>query len=71
MSKKIEMKGQKFGKLTALKEVGAKNRCITWKCQCDCGKKTIVAGISLRNGNTKSCGCLKIEESKKRSTKHR
>lgn len=29
-----------------------------WKCQCDCGSVKIIAGISLRSSNSKSCGCL-------------
>lgn len=29
-----------------------------WKCKCDCGRIFSASGISLRNGNTKSCGCL-------------
>lgn len=30
-----------------------------WECKClNCGRKTIVHGVLLRNGNTKSCGCI-------------
>ena len=29
-----------------------------WLCRCDCGNELVVQGISLRSGNTKSCGCL-------------
>lgn len=28
-----------------------------WLCQCKCGNQVEVLGKSLRNGNTKSCGC--------------
>lgn len=31
------------------------------KCLCDCGKECIVSFASWRTGNTKSCGCAKIE----------
>lgn len=31
-------------------------------CQCSCGKQIIVRGSHLRNGNTKSCGCLATEK---------
>jgi hypothetical protein len=27
-------------------------------CRCDCGKETVVRGYNLRNGKTRSCGCL-------------
>ncbi len=32
-----------------------------WECQCDCGEKAIVEGASLKNGLTRSCGCLNKE----------
>lgn len=28
-----------------------------WKCVCECGGETTLAGERLRSGNTKSCGC--------------
>lgn len=30
-----------------------------WICKCICGNNCIVSRASLRNGDTKSCGCLK------------
>lgn len=34
-----------------------------WLCECSCRehKKTVVKGVSLRNGRTKSCGCMLSE----------
>lgn len=32
-----------------------------WLCKCSCGNETITEGSSLKNGSTKSCGCLKKE----------
>ena len=32
-----------------------------WFCVCDCGEKTEVALNNLRNGTTRSCGCLARE----------
>lgn len=29
-----------------------------WLCKCECGNTTITGTASLRNGNTRSCGCL-------------
>lgn len=58
MPKKIEMIGQRFGKLTVLKEGGREaNGMVLWFCQCDCGSFSIVRGDRLRSGKTKSCGC--------------
>lgn len=59
-----DLTGKKFGKLTVIcKEYTDKNRNIHWKCKCECGNTAIVRGRALKNGNTKSCGCL-IYESK-------
>jgi 5-methylcytosine-specific restriction endonuclease McrA len=38
-----------------------KHKQILWLCLCDCGNEVTVAGYCLRNGNTKSCGCLRKE----------
>lgn len=61
--KTIDLIGRRFGKLVVLEKYGYKGRCITWKCQCDCGNETIVFGDALRGGTTKSCGCLRHQES--------
>lgn len=70
----IDIAGQRFGRLTAVKHIGSKNGRAVWLCKCDCGKETIVYGKSLRSGNTKSCGCLNIDSSTERivkfNTKH-
>lgn len=57
-----DITGEKFGYLTVLNQEGrTKERKIKWKCQCNCGNIIIVDGDKLRNGNTKSCGCLQKE----------
>ena len=52
-----DITGYRFGKLVAL-EYEIKNQKAYWKCQCDCGNITIVAGSNLKNGHTQSCGCI-------------
>lgn len=66
MSKLIDLTGQRFGKLLVLYQVddivsskGTKRT--NWHCLCDCGTECDVAGDCLRKGNTKSCGCLRME----------
>jgi hypothetical protein len=34
---------------------------VYWLCECECGKETIIRGNNIRNGKTKSCGCLTID----------
>ena len=37
-----------------------------WLCRCDCGNEKVVSLIHLRNGSTRSCGCLARELSSER-----
>lgn len=54
----IDLTGQRFEKLTAIRMVGKnKNHKALWECQCECGNVVIVDSNSLRRGNSKSCGC--------------
>lgn len=58
MSKLIDLTGQRFGKLVVLERAENTNRNqARWRCQCDCGKITVVIGSNLRRGDTCSCGC--------------
>ena len=70
MSKRIDIKGQRFGKLTAIEySYTNKDKKAIWKCLCDCGSTHFVAAKDLRSGNTRSCGCAKLERVKNLNTK--
>jgi len=56
-----DIAGQRFGRLTAIAAVEKRHHRWYWRCQCDCGQETVVCGNDLRNGKTKSCGCLMRE----------
>lgn len=58
--RKEKLTGQRFGRLTAVKEDSRRDKWgrIMWVCRCDCGNIVSVAGTDLRRGSTKSCGCL-------------
>lgn len=57
--RRVNLTGQRFGKLTALKPVDIPTKAGSfWLCQCDCGNTTIANTANLKKGNTKSCGCL-------------
>lgn len=49
--------GRKYGKLTVISRAGSDNGYALWRCSCECGRETVVRGVSLRSGNTHSCGC--------------
>ena len=56
----IDLKNQRFGRLTALEFGGVRGRRRTyWKCLCDCGNIINVDTAHLRSGHTKSCGCYR------------
>lgn len=62
MGKFVNLAGLKYGKLLVIKRVeNDKQNCVCYLCQCDCGKLAIVRASSLKNGHTKSCGCLQKE----------
>jgi hypothetical protein len=60
--KKIEIQeNEKYGRLTIIKEVEKHRHERNFLCKCECGKETKVLLRYLRNGRTKSCGCLHKE----------
>lgn len=61
MGKLIDLTGQRFGRLTVLERAWSRKGQLFWRCKCDCGRICDVQGSSLRNGRTKSCGCLHDE----------
>lgn len=66
MSYKIDLTGQKFGRLTVIKYYGStKRRRNMWLCKCECGNEKVVEGSHLKSGHTKSCGCIQMENIKK------
>lgn len=69
--KRIDITGQKFGKLQVLSySHTGKDKRPYWNCICDCGKIKVANGKSLRNGDVRSCGCFNIESIIKRQTTH-
>lgn len=68
MPKAIDATGQKYNRLTALTYLGySKSGGRVWRCLCDCGNYINVPIGYLRNGNTKSCGCLLGDRTRKRN----
>lgn len=59
-SLKLENIGKRIGRLTVQEYDIEKKK---WKCLCDCGN---IVYLKRLNGNTKSCGCLKKDNNKKK-----
>lgn len=67
----INMVGQKYGRWTVLERGDNTSRGqAQWICRCECGTVRQVNGENLRNGVTKSCGCLNREKTASRNLKH-
>lgn len=58
MGTKVDLKGQRFGRLTAIREdESRRNGAVMWLCRCDCGNEVLVRSSHLRRGGVVSCGC--------------
>ena len=57
--KKLDLTGQRFGKLTVLAPAENVGNRTAWLCRCDCGQETVVITQRLRDGHRTSCGCDK------------
>lgn len=58
--------GNRYGRWAVLRYAGCdKKGAAQWLCHCDCGAERVVAGSSLRYGNSQSCGCLRRERASK------
>ena len=60
---RVDETGNKYGFLTVMYRA-------MWHCKCDCGNECDVLGASLRNGNTKSCGCYQKSPESKNTKKY-
>ena len=67
---RIDLSNQRFGRLVVIEMVGTKTGHSIWKCLCDCGNVRLNVDSNLKTGSTKSCGCLQIDNLRKRSTTH-
>lgn len=54
-----DLTGQKFGRLTVIKDSGlrASNRSVKWECLCECGNICYKTSTSLKSNHFQSCGC--------------
>ena len=65
----LDRTGQRFGRLVVI-ERAPHHRRMLWRCRCDCGQEIVTRGEALKDGTTRSCGCLYIELARSRFLKH-
>lgn len=66
MKNLLNLVGEKYGRYTVIERIDGR----FWKCRCDCGTERAVVTGNLRNGNSKSCGCLQRENTSKAKRVH-
>jgi len=59
--KGIDITGQKYNRLTAIKLERHENGVHWWRVRCDCGNEKVISKGSFMHGKAKSCGCLQRE----------
>lgn len=70
MPKILDLTGQRFGRLTAVRRAGVLKKQTAWECVCTCGNTTFVPSYYLRSGDTTSCGCKLREVQQTGSIQH-
>ena len=54
-----DLSGKRFGHLFVLQFVGTRNHNSVYRVRCDCGKEYEVNASGLKQGTTRSCGCIR------------
>lgn len=70
MTARLNIEGERYGRLVAVSRVEPKARRSRWLFQCDCGNTKEIGLEGVRDGRVQSCGCLQREKTAERSTTH-
>lgn len=67
--RRIDLTGQRVGRVTVLgyDHTDKERNRRYWRCRCDCGTEFVTEYCCLRFGKTRSCGCLRRENSARRA----
>jgi hypothetical protein len=71
MPKFMDLTGQRFTKLVVLERAPNRGKNTYWKCLCDCGSEKEICAVSLRNGETNSCGKCGYKQNQARKARHK
>lgn len=61
-----DLTGQRFGRLTVMHRAENRGGRVFWHCLCDCGNEKDIPASTIKDGRSRSCGCLNIESSSAR-----
>ena len=56
--RKIDLTGQRYGKLMVIEPSENVGGRTAWLCRCDCGRELIAKTVHLRSGRLTDCGCV-------------
>lgn len=70
MPARIDITGNRFGRLIVLEYAFTKKKTAYWNCKCDCGRTCVVSTQCLRGGHTRSCGCFHKDQLVERQRKY-
>lgn len=71
VGKRIEVKtGERFRRLTIIKEAEKRAGKRYFLCKCDCGNIQEVRFVAMRADKTKSCGCMRNERNRTANLTH-
>lgn len=59
--RRLDLTGQRFGRLVVLSHAGSSQGGVLWRCRCDCGAEIVENRHHLTAGNRISCGCAQRE----------
>lgn len=65
-----DLTAQQFGRWTVLGLGEKRGRKFYWRCRCECGGEKLVHGEHLKEGRSRSCGCLNREVQLQNFQKH-
>lgn len=57
--KKLNLLGQRYGRLVVIATAENIGWRTAWLCRCDCGRQLVVKTYHLRSGHVTSCGCAR------------
>ena len=66
-----DLTNQTFNRLTVIRYAYKRIKDHFWECRCVCGNIKTIRGAGLKNGHTKSCGCLQRQHVKNLGQTHK
>jgi hypothetical protein len=67
----VDLTGQRFGLLVVTgRATSTAAGHARWACRCDCGAETVASRGNLRDGRTRSCGCLRAATTTRQNITH-